>query len=85
MPERRDIGVTSSKVSNFRPLGTAKADLPQLRADLYGGVSDGAEEKEEEEDDPLLGAGDAKGSMILTRSDPRLARAPPPSRKGKAK
>ena len=76
------MGQTSLKKGPFRDWGTAKADLPQLRADLYGGVYDGAEENKKEEADPLLGAGVVKGSMVPTRSDPRLARAPPPSRKG---
>ena len=45
-----------------RDWGTAKADLPQLRAGLYGGVRDGTEEKAKEEANPLLGAGAAWGA-----------------------
>ena len=52
------------------------------RLGLAGGVSVGAKKEEKKKEDPLLGAGVVKGSMVPTRSDPRLARAPPPSRKG---
>ena len=56
------IDLQVRKMGLGRDWGTAKADLPQLRAGLYGGVHEGTEEKEHKQKNPLLGAGPPRGA-----------------------